>query len=338
MSRRPPLIPLVVVALIALGLAVAGCGGQSGGASGPGDTKLSLVAYSTPKEAYEEIIPAFTESAAGRGIGFNQSYGASGEQGRAVAQGLSADVVALSLEPDITKLVEKGYVSENWNKDPFKGFVTNSVVTLVVRKGNPKKIKGWDDLVKPGIEVITPNPFTSGGARWNVMAAYGAQIEKGKSPQEAEAYLERLFKNVPVQDKSARESLQTFAGGKGDVLIAYENEALTAQDKGEEIEYITPPETILIQNPIAVVSKSKNQQQATKFVEYLREDAAQKVFADKGYRSITPSQVDEDKYPKPKKLFTIDDVGGWTEVSKKFFDPESSVMSRIEEGLNVPTE
>jgi sulfate/thiosulfate transport system substrate-binding protein len=207
-----------------------------------------------------------------------------------------------------------------------------------VRKGNPKGIKGWDDLVRDGVEVITPNPFTSGGARWNVMAAYGAQLEQGKSKAEAIAYLRKLFHNVPVQDKSARESLQTFAGGKGDVLIAYENEAITAQQKGEELEYVIPDETILIENPVAVVSESRHPEQAKAFVDYARSEPAQKVFAEKGYRSILPELVDAKRYPKPASLFTIEKFGGWDAVMKEFFDRDAGTVADIERDLGAPLE
>src|SRR6266540_2065167 len=207
--------------LAAMALLAAGCGGSGG--SGGGD-KLTLVAYSTPREAYEQLIPAFQKTDAGKGISFSQSYGSSGDQSRAIQNGLAGDVVALSLEPDMTKLVDAGLVDKGWNAGDHKGMVTDSVVVLVVRKGNPKNIRTWDDLVKPGIEVIEPNPFTSGGAKWNVMAAYGAQLAQGKTEPQALDYLAKLFKNVPVQDKSAREALQTFIGGKGDVMLAYENE------------------------------------------------------------------------------------------------------------------
>jgi sulfate/thiosulfate transport system substrate-binding protein len=200
--------------LAAMALLAAGCGGSGGG------DKLTLVAYSTPREAYEQLIPAFQKSEAGKGTSFSQSYGASGDQSRAVQNGLAADVVTLALEPDMTKLVDAGLVAKDWNADQHRGMITNSVVALVVRKGNPKNIRTWDDLVKPGIEVIEPNPFTSGGAKWNIMAAYGAQLKAGKTHEQAVAYLEQLFRNVPVQDKSAREALQTFIGGKGDVLLA----------------------------------------------------------------------------------------------------------------------
>src|SRR4051812_43555087 len=194
MNRRS-LTLLLAAALVPA--ALAGCGGpadSSGAASsGDGQTKLSLVAYSTPQEAYQELIPAFQKTAAGKGVSFTESYGASGDQSRAVASGLPADIVALSLAPDVDKLVEPGIVDANWAQTTgHDGFVTDSVVVFVVRKGNPKHIKTWDDLVKPGVQVLTPNPFTSGGAKWNLMAAYGAQIKQGKTPDEALAYLKSL--------------------------------------------------------------------------------------------------------------------------------------------------
>jgi sulfate transport system substrate-binding protein len=272
------------------------------------------------------------------GVSFDQSYAASGEQSRAVESGLPADIVAFSLEPDVTRLVEADLVSPDWAKDAHKGMVSNSLVVLAVRKGNPKGIKGWDDLVRDDVEVITPNPFTSGGARWNVMAGYGAQLRLGRSEDEAVEYLRKLFHNVPVQDKSARESLQTFAGGKGDVLIAYENEAITAQQKGEELDYVIPDQTILIENPIAVVSESKHPDEAQAFIDFTRSEPAQKVFAQKGYRSILPRLVDAKRYPKPQTLFTIAELGGWPKVMKTFFDRDEGVMADIERDLGAPLE
>jgi sulfate/thiosulfate-binding protein len=300
------------------------------------DVKLTLVAYSTPREAYAKIIEAFQKTPAGRGVSFDQSYGASGEQSRAVEAGLPADVVAFSLEPDVTRLVDAGLVASNWADPQFKGMVSRSVVVLAVRKGNPKDIHGWDDLTREGVEVITPNPFTSGGARWNVMAAYGAQLEQGKTHDEAVDYLGELFHHVSVQDKSARESLQTFAGGKGDVLIAYENEAVTAQQKGEDLEYVIPDQTILIENPIAVTKSGGAAARA--FVRYLRTPAAQEVFGEKGYRSIRDDLVDPAKYPIPTDLFTIADLGGWPDVSDRFFDRDGGVMADVERELGVPTD
>jgi sulfate transport system substrate-binding protein len=324
---------LFALLLLVPALAAAGCGDPADSAGG--GSKLSLVAYSTPKEAYEEIIPAFAKTTQGAGVTFSQSYGNSGDQARAVIAGLPADVAALSLEPDITKLVKEKLVAADWNSTPTKGIVTRSVVALAVRPGNPKNIKGWADLVKPGVEVLTPNPFTSGGARWNVMAAYGAQIEHGASEAQAEAYLQKLFKNVVVQDKSARESLQNFTGGKGDVLISYENEAITAQQKGEQLDYVIPDETILIENPIAALTKAGAKAKA--FVDYATSEPAQKIFAAKGYRSIIDALVDKQKYPDPPQQFDITKFGGWDAVMTKFFDPKDSVMQRIEQGLGVST-
>jgi len=327
---------LGVAALLASAV-LAGCGGPAEEASSAagGGTKLSLVAYSTPKEAYEALIPAFQKSAAGNGVSFDQSYGGSGDQSRAVAAGLPADIVAFSLAPDVDKLVEPGLVDANWTKAKNNGFVSNSVVVFAVRKGNPKNIKTWDDLIKPGVEVLTPNPFTSGGAKWNLMAAYGAQIKQGKSPEEGLAYLEQLLTHTPVQDKSARESLQTFAAGKGDVLISYENEAITAQQKDVPLDYVVPDQTILIQNPAAVTKDAKPE--AQKFLDWLHSDEAQKIYASKGYRSVKESLIDKDKFPTPKTLFTIDDLGGWSKVNDEFFDTESGSVLEIEENLGVST-
>jgi sulfate/thiosulfate transport system substrate-binding protein len=337
-SRGPTARAFAALAVAALGLVVlAGCGGPAESSGNGGGTKLSLVAYSTPKEAYAELIPAFNKTARGRGVSFTQSYGASGDQSRAVAAGLPADVVAFSLAPDVDKLVEPGIVSADWAKDPYDGFVTDSVVVFAVRRGNPKHIETWDDLVKPGVEVVTPNPFTSGGARWNLMAAYGAQIKQGKSPDQALAYLKALLENTPVQDKSAREALATFAGGKGDVMLAYENEAITAQKKSVDLDYVIPDQTILIQNPIAVTQSSKSPEKAKAFVSWLRSPEAQKIFQSKGYRSVREELADPKRYPTPKDLFKIDDLGGWSKVNDEFFDPDNGSMAKIEQDLGVST-
>jgi sulfate/thiosulfate-binding protein len=334
MRTRTIISMLLAVAALAIVVSISACGGSSS-ASGSSGGKLALVAYSTPQEAYEQLIPAFQKTAAGKGVSFSQSYGASGDQARAVASGLPADVAAFSLAPDMDKLVKAGLVDSNWDQNKWHGFVTDSVVTLVVRKGNPKGIHDWSDLIKPGVQVIEPNPFTSGGARWNVMAAYGAQIKQGKTPAQADAYLQQLFKHVVVQDKSARDALQTFTSGKGDVMIAYENEAITAQQKGKAVDYVTPKDTILIQNPIAVTKDAKPA--AQKFVDWLHTDAAQKIFAERGYRPVVSSLVDKSKFPTPAGLFTIDEVGGWDQVMTKFFDPDNGIVAKIEQGLGVST-
>ena len=329
------------LSLLLLPVVAAGCGGPAeegdAAASGGDGAKLSLVAYSTPKEAYEELIPAFQKTSAGKGVSFDQSYGASGDQSRAVASGLPADIVALSLAPDVDKLVEPGLVDANWADTPTDGFVTNSVVVFAVRKGNPKGIETWDDVVKDDVEIITPNPFTSGGAKWNLMAAYGSQTEQGKSPEEALGFLHKVLANTPVQDKSAREALQTFAGGKGDVLLAYENEAITAQKAGIELDYVVPEQTILIQNPAATITESESPDQAKAFLDWLVTPEAQEIYASKGYRSVLPDLVDENTYPTPQTLFTIDDFGGWSKVNDEFFDAEKGSVADIERDLGVST-
>ncbi|MGH3071586.1 MAG: sulfate ABC transporter substrate-binding protein [Gaiellaceae bacterium] len=322
-----------VLAVVAMVVA-AGCGGQSeASATSKGDTTLTLVAYSTPREVYAQLTRDFARTAAGRDVSFQESYAASGEQSRAVAAGLPADVVAFSLEPDVTRLVDEGIVEPSWSQDEHGGMVSDSVVVFAVRKGNPKGIRSWADLTRSGVEVITPNPFTSGGAQWNVMAAYGAQLELGRSEQQSLGYLRRLFRNVSVQDKSAREALQTFVGGKGDVLLAYENEAILAQAKGEELDYVVPEQTILIENPIAVVGEGGNAETAQAFVDFARTPAAQRVFGKAGYRPVLEDVLGEFDYPAPASLFTITDLGGWKSVRARFFDVEDGVMADIQREL-----
>jgi sulfate/thiosulfate transport system substrate-binding protein len=321
----------LAIAVLPAALAV-GCGGtsdESSASSGGGGGNLTLVAYSTPEEAYKELIPAFNETPAGEGVGFDQSYASSGEQSRAVEGGLPADVVEFSLEPDITRLVDAGLVDKSWNQNEYDGFVTESVVVFMVRKGNPKNIKTWDDLITDDVEVLEPNPFTSGGAKWNIMAAYGAQLEQGRSPQEAREYIAELFEHVPVLDKSARESLQTFSSGKGDVLLGYENEAILAQQEGEELDYIVPDQTILIENPIAVVNETEQPATAKAFVDFLYTPEAQEIFVGKGYRPVVDGVPGADEFPAPARLFEIDKFGGWGEVNDTFFDPEAGVIAEI---------
>jgi sulfate/thiosulfate transport system substrate-binding protein len=296
-------------------------------------TTLNLVAYSTPKEAFATIIPAFQKTAAGKDVQFTQSYGPSESQARAIIAGQPADVVDLSLQPDLDSLVAKGLVARNWNRNQYHGFVTRSVVVFVVRNGNPKHIKDWEDLIKPGVEVLTPNPFTSGGARWNVMAAYGAMKRKGKTHAQAVTYLDALFHHVSVQDKSAREALQTFLGGKGDVLLTYENEAKLALAKGQPAYYVIPKATIRIENPVAVLKTSKNQAAAKAFVKFLYSQQGQMLFGQAGYRPVVKSALKRFSYPVRPWLFTIGYVGGWSKIQTQFFDPDNGVMAKIEKGL-----
>jgi sulfate/thiosulfate transport system substrate-binding protein len=323
----------IAIGLLAAGLA-ATTGVGSAASKRSADTRLSLVAYSTPRAAYAQLIPAFQKTPEGDGVSFTQSYGASGDQARAVKAGLDADIVALSLAPDVDELVSAGLVDPKWKKQSYKGMVTDSVVVFVVRDGNPKKIKGWNDLLRPGVEVITPNPFTSGGARWNVMAAYGAWRKQGKTDKQAQANLLKLFTNVSVQDTSARNALNTFASGKGDVFLAYENEALFARTQGQNLQFVIPKQTILIENPVAVLKKSENRDKANAFLRYLRTPAAQQIFADNGYRPVVKSVLEKNrkKFPVRPGEFTIDQLGlgGWGKVQTRFFDADKGIMARIE--------
>lgn len=294
------------------------------------EVTLTLVAYSTPREAYEALIPLFQATQAGAGVNFDQSYGASGDQSRAVESGLPADIVAFSLETDVTRLTRAGLVDEGWNAGEYKGMVTDSVVVLGVRPGNPKGVAGWDDLLRDDVQTLTPNPLTSGGARWNILAAWGAMLEQGKSEDEAKEYLRGLFQRVPVQDKSARESLQTFVGGVGDVLLGYENELLLAQEKGEGLEYIVPDQTILIENPVALVNTSANPEAAQAFIDFLLTPEAQKVYGEKGYRPVVEDIFAEFDYPVPSGLFTVADLGGWDAVTDRFFNPDTGIVAEVQ--------
>jgi sulfate transport system substrate-binding protein len=327
---------LGLLATAACGGVASSPGGASGGSSLPA-AKLALVAYSTPQEAYEKIFTAFQATSPGRDVTFSESYGASGDQSRAVDSGLPADVVAFSLEPDITRLVNDGIVAKDWNTNQYKGFVTESVVVLAVRKGNPKHIKTWDDLLKPGVQVLVPNPFTSGGARWDVMAAYAAKSNGGKDDAAGLAYLNQLFPHVVVQDTSSRNALTTFANGKGDVLISYQNEAVFAQQHGQPIDYVVPDGNILIQNPVAVTTKTKYPDQSKAFLDFLYTKTAQGIFANAGYRPVVSGVAKSGEFKDPNNLYTIDDVGGWTAVNKKFFDPQTGALVNVEKRLGVAT-
>ncbi len=331
-KRRPGrLVARLGIAVVALGAAVgvAACG--SSGSS------LNVVAYSTPQQVYEQSLePGFKSTSEGKDVDFSNSFGASGDQSRAVESGQPADVVEFSLEPDMTRLVDAGIVSADWNKNQYKGIVTNSVVTLAVRPGNPKHITSFDDLARSDVEVIDPNPATSGGARWNIMAIYGSQINEGKSPAQAQAFVKQVLANTSVQDSSARDSLNTFASGKGDVLVGYENDAIQGKKDGVNLDYVIPDRTILIQNPIAVTKDAPSE--AQKFVDYLYTDAAQQKFADAGYRPVVKSVADKNasKFPTPSGLFTIDQFGGWSKVSDPFFG-DNGWVTQAEKDLGNPT-
>ncbi|ESV60837.1 bacterial extracellular solute-binding family protein [Mycobacteroides abscessus MAB_082312_2258] len=260
--------------VVAVALTAACQGGPSdvpgGGRGGDADTTLTLVAYAVPEPGFREIIPAFNATEAGKGIQITQSYGASGDQSRGVEGGKPADIVNFSVEPDITRLVKAKKVSADWDKDAFGGIPFGSVVTLVVRKGNPKHVKDWDDLLQPGLEVISPSPLSSGSAKWNLLAPYAAKSEGGKNPQAGLDFVSKLVReHVKMRPGSGREATEVFVQGSGDVLISYENEAIFTESLGKPIEHVNVPITFKIENPVAVVSESLHVKKATEFKNFL---------------------------------------------------------------------
>jgi sulfate/thiosulfate transport system substrate-binding protein len=332
LCRHGGLVAGLLAVLTALALSACSSGSSS-------KHTVAIVGYSVPKPAYDALSAAFAKTDAGQDTSFSASYGPSGTQSKAVASGQDADYVAFSLQPDMDRLVPK-YVDPAWSANTTKGMVSDSVVVIVVRKGNPKHITGWDDLIKPGIDVITPNPSTSGSARWNILAGYGAQLKEGKTPAQALGYVKTLLtKNVSVQDSSGSAARQTFTSGKGDVLISYESEAISAVKAGDAVQYIVPKQTILIETPIAVTSTSSHKAQAQAFVNWLWSPAGQTIWAKQGYRPMLKSVADKfkAKFPTPAELFTIKDLGGWSTVKKDFFDPKAGSITKIEQAAGVPT-
>jgi sulfate/thiosulfate-binding protein len=318
-------------------LALTACGGSTDAAGGKG-AEIDLVAYSTPQTAYKSIQSLFTKTDEGKGVTFRESYGPSGDQSRAVEGGQPADLVNFSLESDVSRLVDAKLVSEDWKSETgHEGIVADSVVVLVVRKGNPKNIQGWEDLVKPGVGIVTPNPASSGGARWNTLAAWGHVIATGGTEEDAKKYLTSYFKNAVSLPGSARDALTSFTSGNGDVLVSYENEAILARQNGEDIEYIVPSETLLIETPAAVTVEADPA--AKDFLEFLFSDEAQAEFLKSGYRPVVEGVEGDvegatdpsDPFPAPKTLLTVGkDFGGWSEAKAKFFDEENGIVTLIQ--------
>jgi sulfate/thiosulfate transport system substrate-binding protein len=316
-ARKSTLIAAVVAALASATVAAAG-------------TNLSLIGYSTPKTVMGKIIQAWQQTPDGRGVTFTQSYGASTDQARAVAQGLKADVVFLSTGDDVNLLVDQGLVDAKWNHQSYNGVAADTVVVFAVRNGNPKHVKGWADLVKPGVQVITPNPFSSGSAKWNVLAAYGAERRLGKTD-----------KHVVSQDTSGRNATNTFLAGKGDVLITYESEALAARQNGQNIQYVIPRQSMLIELPIAVLKSSANKDVANKFIRFVKGDAAQDLFGQYGFRPVDKKVAAKyaDKFPSRPGIFKIDDkiFGGWRKADDVWFDANKGRMVKIEQQAGGPS-
>jgi sulfate/thiosulfate transport system substrate-binding protein len=335
--RRWRLPALLGAATLMLGGgALAGCGGGDDTTGGGGGGKVDVVGYSTPETVYEEgLEPAFGDTSAGSGVEFSNSFGASGDQSRAVEAGQPASIVHFSQGGDMTRLVDAGLVDANWDKQKYNGIAQDSVVVMTVRKGNPEGLKSLDDLLTKDVEIVTPNPFSSGSARWNIMAIYGSQLHEGKSPQQALDAVKTVLEKTKVQPGSARDALAAFTQGEGDVLLSYENEAIKAQDEGEDVDYVIPPSTILIETPIAVTKDAP--EAARKFLDFIWSDAGQQIWADNGYRPVNPKLVDPKKFPTPKDLFTIKEFGGWDKVNDEFFDDTSGKVAEIEKSLGVST-
>ncbi len=339
-TRRRRALATLPVALIALlmGLVAAGCGGSSSDATGAGGSggEIDVVGYSTPEAVYEEALePGFEATPEGEGVSFSNSFGASGDQSRAVEAGQPASVVHFAQGGDMIRVVESGAVAPDWNKQKFNGIAQNSVVVMTVRKGNPEGLESLDDLLTKDVEIITPNPFSSGAARWNIMAIYGSQIHQGKSEQEALDAVKTVLEKTVVQPGSARDALAAFTQGQGDVLLGYENEAIKAQEEGEDVDYVIPPSTIQIETPIAVTKDAP--EAATAFLEFIWSDEGQQLWAENGYRPVNPKLVDPKQFPTPEDLFTIDEFGGWEKVNDEFFDDETGSVAEIEKELGVST-
>jgi sulfate/thiosulfate transport system substrate-binding protein len=323
--------------LTATATVLAACGGGSsdvaGGSPTPAaETTLTLVAYAVPEPGWSKIIPAFAATPEGKGVAVTTSYGASGDQSRAVVDGKPADIVNFSVEPDVTRLAKADKVAKDWNADATKGIPFGSVVSLVVRKGNPKNIKDWDDLLQPGLEVVSPSPLSSGSAKWNLLAPYAAKSDGGKNPQAGLDFVNKLVsEHIKTRPGSGREATDVFLQGAGDVLISYENEAINTERQGKPVEHINPPQTFKIENPVAVVTSSAHLDKATALKNFLYTPEGQKVWAQAGFRPVDPSVAEEfaSDFPTPQKLWTIADLGGWNSVDPALFDKDNGSITKI---------
>lgn len=332
LRRFRPLLALV----LAVSLAATACGGGSS-ASEDGGSTIRIVGFAVPEAANRAIAEQWTKTPEGRGVEFKTSYGASGDQSRAVADGLEADYVHFSVASDVTRLVDEGLVAEDWDAGPTKGIVSSSIVVFAVRKGNPKGIRTWDDLVQPGVEIVTPNPASSGAARWNALAAWGQVVANGGTEEEAEEYLEKFFANVVSLPSSGRDATTAFLDGTGDVLMAYENEAILARQHGEEFDYLIPSTTLLIENPGAVLIDASPK--AEQWLEFVLSEEGQRQFALTGFRPVIDGveygEVEgandpANPYPEVEHLLTVEqDFESWEALSEKFFDETSGIVTRV---------
>jgi sulfate/thiosulfate-binding protein len=331
---RLPRVRRVGALALVVGVAVACHGGASdavGAGTAGASTKITLVAYSVPEPGWSKVIPAFNASADGKHVQVVTSYAASADQSRGVVEGKPADIVNFSAEPDMTRLVKAGKVSGDWDKGAYRGIPFGSVVTLVVRKGNPKNIQDWDDLLRPGIEVVTPSPLSSGSAKWNLLAPYAAKSGGGRDAQAGIDFISKLVHgHVTLRPSSGRLATDVFIEGSGDVLISYENEAIAAERQGRAVEHVIPQQTFKIENPLAVVSTSQHLDAATAFMNFQYTAAAQKLWAQAGFRVVDFAVAAKfrDQYPVPLKLWTITDLGGWSAVDPQLFDRSTGRITK----------
>ena len=339
MLRFPKVLRLRHAAALALTATVlAACGGGASdvaGSNGPSNARatLTLVAYAVPEPGWSKVIPAFNATEQGKDIAITTSYGASGDQSRSVVDGKPADIVNFSVEPDITRLVKAGKVSENWNSDVTKGIPFGSVVALVVRQGNPKNIQDWDDLLRPDVEVITPSPLSSGSAKWNLLAPYAAKSNGGQDQQAGLDFVQQLVsQHVKLRPGSGREATDVFLQGSGDVLISYENEAINVERQGKPVQHLIPPQTFKIENPLAVVNTTTHLQEATDFRNFQYTEEAQRLWAQAGFRPVNPGVAQQfaNDFPAPaQKLWTIAELGGWSTVDSSLFDKDNGLITKI---------
>lgn len=332
-SARPWRVVAVTLAAGMIAACHAGASDAVGGSAlTNGGTKLTLVAYSVPEPGWSKVIPAFNASAEGKGVQVIASYAASADQSRGVVEGKPADIVNFSVEPDVTRLVKAGKVSADWDTDATKGIPFGSVVTLVVRKGNPKHIADWDDLLRPGVEVVTPSPLSSGSAKWNLLAPYAAKSGGGRDATAGIDFISKLVhEHVKLRPSSGRLATDVFIEGSGDVLISYENEAIAAERQGRSIEHVTPSQTFKIENPLAVIATSPHLDAALAFKNFQYTATAQRLWAEAGFRPVEPAIADKfrDWYPVPVKLWTITDLGGWTAVDRQLFDRATGSITKV---------
>jgi len=339
MTKRMRFAALAVAATT-ISAVLSGCAASNGSSSS--DEKVSVVGFSVLKTANEPVIADFQKTDAGKGVEFTTSYGASGDQSRAVIGGLPADEVHLSLEPDVSKIVEAGLIDASWNQTPTKGIVTDSEVVFLVRKGNPLGITSWDDIVKPGVKVITPNPASSGSAKWNILAAWAHGAGSSQDEAKGKAFVTKVLDNTVALPGSGSDALASFVAGNGDVLLAYENDSIAAVAAGDDVEYILPDDTLLIQNPVALTKDASNA--AKDFLEFQLSEAGQSDYAKAGFRPVidgidveVPGANDpSNPFPAVKTQYTIDETfGGWDDANSKYFDESTGIITKIISGLNV---